>query len=152
MARESGAAPMNSFLWGHSWKPSQGRWCLGGLLASKGDQWGRRIPRVPRFVDHSFFESNSALFRRFPLCNWLYRKLGLAVIPPPTRTLDGVLLQTDNKQRGDAASSQGLQLQGPSAFPYPSIPHPELRAQFSRPSSSLPYREVAPNPHSPLKP
>lgn len=99
-----------------------------------------------------FFESNSALFRRFPLCNWLYRKLGLAVIPPPTRTLDGVLLQTDNKQRGDAASSQGLQLQGPSAFPYPSIPHPELRAQFSRPSSSLPYREVAPTPHSAVKP
>lgn len=71
---------------------------------------------------------------------------------PPTRTLDGILLQTDNKQRGDAASSQGLQLQGPSAFPYPSIPHPELRAQFSRPSSSLPYREVAPTPHSALKP
>lgn len=58
----------------------------------------------------------------------------------------GVLLQPANKQRGDAASARAFNCRVLPHPPYPSIPHPVLRAQFSRPSPSFPYREVAPPP------
>lgn len=65
MARETGTTPMNSFLWGHSGKPSQGRWHLMVFLQVKVLVGGGREMEGRSFVGHSFL--GPTLSGRFPL-------------------------------------------------------------------------------------
>lgn len=112
MARGTGTTPMNSFLWGHSQKPSQGRWHLRDFFQVKVLVGvGASGAEGRSFVDHSFLVQLGS-FWKIPSVRLALH--GAESWQSTPCTLDEMFLQTFHKQRGNATLSQSLQLQGPS--------------------------------------